>query len=104
AEVTGGGTSITWDTTRASNGAHTLTAVARDAAGNSTTSCAVGGTVRNATTAAAWPNEPSGFVTITDQPWNATVGSGWNRRSPGTDQIVSDPAAPLSPTNVLEYI
>jgi len=104
AEVTGGGTSITWDTTQASNGAHTLTAVARDAAGNSTTSAAVGVTVSNATTAAAWPNEPSGFVTITDQPWNATVGSGWNRRSPGTDQIVSDPAAPLSPTNVLEYI
>src|SRR4029077_13470104 len=39
AEVTGTSTqSITWNTTTASNGSHTLTAVARDAAGNSTTS------------------------------------------------------------------
>ena len=39
--------SITWDTTTATNGSHTLTAVARDAAGNNTTSAGVGGTVNN---------------------------------------------------------
>jgi hypothetical protein len=38
---------VTWDTTAASNGSHTLTAVARDAAGNNTTSASVGVTVSN---------------------------------------------------------
>src|SRR3989441_638794 len=39
--------SIAWDTTTISNGAHTLTAVARDAAGNPTTSVVVTVTVNN---------------------------------------------------------
>src|SRR5207249_2622484 len=39
----------TWDTTTAANGSHTLTAVARDAAGNTTTSAAVTVTVSNTT-------------------------------------------------------
>jgi hypothetical protein len=38
-----------WDTTTATNGGHTLTAVARDAAGNSTTSSVVSVTVNNTT-------------------------------------------------------
>src|SRR2546425_431409 len=38
---------VSWDTTIATNGTHTLTAVARDAAGNSTTSAAVTVTVGN---------------------------------------------------------
>src|SRR5204862_1144150 len=37
----------TWDTTTATNGSHTLTAVARDAAANTTTSAAVTVTVNN---------------------------------------------------------
>jgi hypothetical protein len=40
--------SITWDSTTASNGTHTLIATARDAAGNSTTSTSVSVTVSNA--------------------------------------------------------
>jgi hypothetical protein len=39
---------VTWDTTAASNSAHLITAVARDAAGNSTTSVSVSVTVNNA--------------------------------------------------------
>ncbi len=39
--------SIAWDTTTATNGAHVLTARARDAAGNTTTSAAVSVTVNN---------------------------------------------------------
>jgi lysophospholipase L1-like esterase len=39
--------SVTWDSTTASNGTHTLTAVARDAAGNTTTSTSVTVTVSN---------------------------------------------------------
>ena len=41
--------SITWNTTTATNGSHTLTAVARDAAGNTTTSTSVTVTVSNST-------------------------------------------------------
>jgi hypothetical protein len=95
--------SISWNSTTATNGSHTLTAVARDAAGNTRTSSGVTVTVNNGS-ASAWPNEPAGFVTITDQPWNTTVGGGWNRRSGGTDHIISDAAAPKSPPNILEYI
>jgi Concanavalin A-like lectin/glucanases superfamily/Bacterial Ig-like domain/Bacterial Ig domain/PKD domain/Glucose / Sorbosone dehydrogenase len=40
----------TWDTTSASNGTHSLTAIARDAAGNPTTSSAVSVTVDNTVT------------------------------------------------------
>src|SRR6185436_17110678 len=39
--------SVAWDTTTTANGAHTLTAVARDPSGNSTTSGAVSVTVSN---------------------------------------------------------
>src|SRR5206468_868172 len=42
---------IAWNTTTASNGTHTLTAVARDAAGNTATAAAVTVTVFNDTTA-----------------------------------------------------
>jgi hypothetical protein len=48
----------TWDTTTVANGTHTLTAVARDAAGNSTTSAGVGVTVSNA----PLPPPPGGLV------------------------------------------
>jgi chitodextrinase len=40
--------SVQWDTTTAGNGGHTLTAIARDAAGNSTTSASVNVAVNNA--------------------------------------------------------
>src|SRR5437899_12189618 len=39
--------SVTWNTTLATPGTHTLTAVARDAVGNTATSAAVGVTVDN---------------------------------------------------------
>jgi len=42
--------SVSWNTTATSNGLHTLTAVARDAVGNSTTSQRVLVSVSNATT------------------------------------------------------
>ena len=46
-EVTSAPYSISWDTTTASNGTHSLTAVARDAAGNRGTAAAVTVTVSN---------------------------------------------------------
>src|SRR5438445_658345 len=42
--------SVSWNTTTASNGSHTITAIARDAAGNRTTSAPVTVTVANDTT------------------------------------------------------
>src|SRR5207247_2427977 len=48
AEVLAAPYSLSWNTTGASNGSHTLTAVARDAAGNTATTAAVSVTVDNA--------------------------------------------------------
>jgi fibronectin type 3 domain-containing protein len=50
AEVTGAPFSTSWNTTTVANGSHTLTAVARDAAGNTATSSPVAVTVNNAVT------------------------------------------------------
>jgi len=61
AEDTSSPFSISWNTTTATNGSHSLTAVARDAAGNSTTSTAVSVTVNN-TTADTTP--PTGSISI----------------------------------------
>ena len=47
AEVTSAPYSVSWDTSTAADGGHALTAVARDAAGNSTTSSATNVTVSN---------------------------------------------------------
>ncbi|HMF95572.1 MAG TPA: Ig-like domain-containing protein [Vicinamibacterales bacterium] len=47
AEVTAAPYNVSWNTTTAANGTHALTAVARDAAGNSTTSAPVSVTVSN---------------------------------------------------------
>jgi len=65
--------SVSWNTTGATNGAHTLTAVARDAAGNSTTSAAVTVTVSNN----APPPPPSTRFEETDPSVNYT--SGWTQ-------------------------
>ncbi len=46
-EVTASPYSVSWNTTQTANGSHTLTALARDAAGNQTTSSAVTVTVNN---------------------------------------------------------
>jgi chitodextrinase len=49
--------SVSWDTTTAANGSHTLTAVARDASNNTTTSAPVAVTVNN-----TGPPPPTGLV------------------------------------------
>jgi glucose/arabinose dehydrogenase/PKD repeat protein len=49
--------SVSWNTTTATNGTHTLTAVARDAAGNATTSAPVTVTVANAAAPGTFENE-----------------------------------------------
>ena len=58
---------ITWSTTTTSNGPHTLAAVARDAAGNTTTSISVGVTVSNSDLVppVVSMSAPSGGATVT---------------------------------------
>lgn len=52
--------SVSWNTTTVANGSHILTAVARDAAGNATTSAAVSVTVNNFDTVS--PSIPTGLT------------------------------------------
>jgi len=59
AEVTGPPYAVTWNTTTTAAGAHTLTAAARDAAGNIGTSAGVAVTVANGSTTAAPPGSPT---------------------------------------------
>jgi hypothetical protein len=55
--------SYSWDTTKSANGAHSLTAIAKDAAGNSTTSSAVSVTVKNSGTSDTTPpSVPTGLT------------------------------------------
>lgn len=69
--------SISWDTTTAANGAHTLTAVARDAAGNRRTSDPVTVTVSNN----ASPPDPVTRHEESD-PSVSFSGVGWNPSNP----------------------
>src|SRR5206468_1618232 len=65
AEVTIAPYTLSWNTATASNGLHTLTAVARDAAGNSTASAGVSVTVA-AATVGYWAFDESSGTTATD--------------------------------------
>src|SRR5207247_562908 len=75
AEDTGAPYSVSWDTTTTGNGSHTLTAIARDAAGNRTTSTAVTVTVSNGTTTgcatplSAFPGTTIFNNTVRSQMW-----------------------------------
>ena len=64
--------SVSWNTTSAANGSHTLTAIARDAAGNHTTSAAVTVTVSNNT-----PPPPTTRIEETDP--SVAYTSGWTQ-------------------------
>ncbi len=57
--------SVDWDTTTATEGSHTLTAVARDGASNSTTSAAISVTVTNAVPTVTRVEENSPSITYT---------------------------------------
>jgi fibronectin type 3 domain-containing protein len=74
--------SISWDTFTAANGAHTLTALARDGAGNTTLSTGVPVTVQNTAAAGlvgAWAFDEGTGTTVADQSGkgnNGTVANG----------------------------
>src|SRR5437879_6124194 len=71
---------FTWDTTGVPNGSHTLTAVARDAAGNTSTSLPVSVTVSNPDTLP--PSLPTGLTATADRASQITLA--W---SPAADNV-----------------
>jgi fibronectin type 3 domain-containing protein len=78
AEDTAAPYSTSWATTTATNGAHTLTAVARDAAGNTTTSSSVSVTVSNTAPTglvAAYGFDAGSGATVADQSGNGNGGT-----------------------------
>lgn len=77
AEDTAAPYSISWDTTKSSNGSHVLTAVARDAAGNLSTSAGVGVNVSNGPSVqnVVWTNLVN--VTATGNSIQKTGGCDW---------------------------
>jgi hypothetical protein len=107
AEDTSAPYSIAWISSLVANGSHAVTAVARDAAGNTTTSATVTVTVSNAVSTGLWPNDPLSFLTASDQPWNLLNANGWNwmRRTASKDpNIFADATAPFSASNALRMI
>src|SRR5205823_5947775 len=74
--------SVSWNTTTATNGSHTLTAVARDAAGNATTSTAVTVTVSNTP-----PDTTPPTVSITGPANGATVSATTTVSATASDNV-----------------
>ena len=72
-EATAAPYSTLWNTTTASNGSHTLTAVARDTAGNQTTSSPVTVTVSNA------PPPPTGVTRYEETDPSVSYTAGWTQ-------------------------
>jgi beta-glucanase (GH16 family)/chitodextrinase len=73
---------LLWDTTKTTNGSHTLTAVARDSAGNQKTSSAVTVAVNNTLSDTQAPSVPSGLSATTVS--SSQVRLSW---SPSTDTV-----------------
>jgi len=83
AEVTAAPYSVSWNTTTASNGSHSLTAVARDAAGNRATSVAVAVTVSNG----APPDTTPPMVSITSPTSGASVSGTLTMTANASDNV-----------------
>ncbi|HXI30676.1 MAG TPA: Ig-like domain-containing protein, partial [Vicinamibacterales bacterium] len=103
AEDTAAPYTLAWDTRTATNASHTLTARARDAAGNTTTSAAVTVTVSNDTTpptvtitAPANGATASGTVTVTANATDNVAVAGVQFLLDGANLGAEDTAAPYS--------
>jgi|GEM_PF-1988500 len=81
--------SIAWDSTTASNGSHTITAVARDSVGNTTTSAGVVVTVSNTETTSP-ASGSSGSGSSTSQP-----STGGTTQTPATTTDTADTTPPV---------
>jgi hypothetical protein len=97
--------SASWNTTLGTNGSHTLTAVARDAAGNATTSAPVAVTVDNGTPPTVSITAPAAGATVSGATVSVTASAADDRgvasvqfRADGTDIGAADTTAPYSAT------
>jgi peptidoglycan/xylan/chitin deacetylase (PgdA/CDA1 family) len=81
-EVTASPFQVSLDTTTLTNAPHSITAVARDAAGNSTTSAAVSVTVNNVT-----PDTTAPTVSVTGPAANASVSGTINLTATASDNV-----------------
>src|SRR5207248_1125759 len=95
--------SVSWNTTTSEDGRHTLTAVARDAAGNTTTSAAVTVTVSNDTTAPSVSisapvanTTVSGSITVSATASDNVGVAGVQFRLDGANLGAEDAASPYS--------
>jgi chitodextrinase len=95
--------SVSWSTTGLTNGAHTVTAVARDAAGNTTTSSSVSTTVDNAAPTVSITSPTSGAivngtVTVNTTAADNTGGSGLSKVELYVDGVLNstDTATPYN--------
>jgi hypothetical protein len=90
--------SISWDSTAASEGSHTLTAVARDATGNRTTSSPVTVTVSNGSVPPepGWRHEESDPAVSYSLGWAQRSPDDWSAWSGGTAMQSSVPGARAS--------
>jgi hypothetical protein len=101
AELTTSPYTVPWDTAKSADGTHTLTAVARDAAGNKTTSSAVAVTVDNASPAVAVTSPSSGAtlsstVTVTAGASDNVAVAGVQFVLDGANLGAEDTSAPYS--------
>src|SRR5206468_1900759 len=94
---------VSWDTTRASNGSHTLTARARDAVGNTTTSSPVTVTVSNDTspptvsiTSPSSVSTVCGTITVTASASDNVGVAGVQFRLDGSDLGAEDATSPYA--------
>lgn len=91
--------SVSWSTTTATNGSHTLTAVARDAAGNSTTSASVTVTINNA----APDTTPPAISGVSASGMTATGASiVWTTNEASTSQVNYGPTTAYGQTTTLD--
>ena len=83
--------SISWNTTTVSSGVHTLRAIARDLAGNTTTSGAINVTVSNIVPppSSSWTNEPAGFTTVEETGWETGTLGNWYKIFTSADKPIS---------------
>jgi len=109
------GRAVSWTTSdvvvAAVSGGGLETALAAGSATITATSEGVNGTSAASVTApvpsaggGAYPNEPVGFLAVTERSYLATVEDGWTATTAGGFSIVSDATAPKSPSAVGQMV
>jgi hypothetical protein len=96
-EVTAAPFSVSWDTTTTANGQHTLTAVARNAAGQTATSASVTITVQNSS-----GGNPPVISGVSASPGSTTAIIFWTTDVPSDSQVDYGPTAAYGQSSTLD--